>query len=173
MLKLRGVSDGLKACILCMLAKDPDSRYSLTEALHDPWLLEATKLDQAATCSHPHPPPTSPHPAPPQAPPPAAQAASNTSRGAVNKRPFKTVPSPRTTRAGTRIDTHAPIITQAAKAHPVPLVQPAIRSEKRKAQLPLHAKSRSASIGKGMALFLFKWFAHLHCVVKLRNCIAT
>lgn len=143
MLKLRGASHGLQACILKMLAIHPDSRYSMHQALCDPWLLKASKPDSFATSSYP--PPTSPPHLPSHAPP----GASNASKRAANKPAVKAVFSPRKTRAGTRIGTQASTM-QATKADPVPLEQHAIKSVNRKAQMPIHADHPSASFATGV-----------------------
>ena len=149
MLKLRGASDGVRTCILRMLAEDPDDRYSMNQALHDPWLLQASKPNHLKTSRHFHPPTNSPQPSPSHAPP-AALAATNACRRAMKKPAVKAVLSPRKTRAGTKIDTRAPI-KRAAKVQPVPLVHPAVKPIKEKAQLPIHTNRHSASLVKGVS----------------------
>lgn len=143
-LKLRKASDGLQTCILKMLAKDADSRYSMDQALCDPWLLEASKPVRFTATSHSHPSPTPPPPIPSHAPLDAA-AENHASKRAVNKSKVKTVMSPRKTRAGTSIAIQAST-KQAAKGDPVPLVQHAIKLVK---QVPLHTNRPSASLATG------------------------
>lgn len=137
MLKLRGASDGLQSCILKMLAKDANARYSMDQALCDPWLLAASKPEIL-----PHPQPTFPHHL--SGAPPAAMAVSNVSKHAVNKPAVKTMFSPRKTRAGTRTG------TQAAKAVPAPLMQHASKVVKRKAQMTIHTNCPSPSLATGV-----------------------
>lgn len=144
-LKLRKTSDGLQTCILKMLAKDADSRYSMDQALCDPWLLEASKPVRSTTSSHFH---LSPPPPIPSHAPLDAAAESHASKRALNKSADKAVLSSQKTRAGTSIAIQAST-KQAAKAHPVPLVQHAIKLVKMKAQVPLHTNRPSASLATG------------------------
>ena len=51
--KLKSRSAGLRNCILNMLAKNPDMRYTMEQALSDPWLLEASKLFNPASAAAP------------------------------------------------------------------------------------------------------------------------
>ena len=159
MLKQRGVSDGLRTCILKMLAKHPEDRYSMDQALCDPWLLKASKLN------HPE---TSPQPSLSYATP-AALAATNASRRAMNKPPARAVFSPRRTRAGTRIDIQAPN-KRAAKVHPVPLAQAAVKPIKEKGQLLIHTNRHSACLTQGVSCI---YGIGLNQVVKLHDCPTT
>lgn len=159
-LKLRRASDSLQTCILKMLAKDPDSRYSMHQALHDPWLLEACKPDSFPTSSHSHPPPTSPAHMPSHAPS-MAMTASNARKRAMNKPAVKSVK----TRAGTQASTKP-----AAKADPAPLVQHASKFVKRKAQMPIHTDCPLASLTKGVHCI---YGIFMNQVVKLHDCATT
>ena len=154
MLKQRESSDGLRTCILRMLDKDPEARYSVKEALNDPWLLEASKLFHPSPAAPPLPSPLSSasqaadaskklRTAHPQASR-AALAPSNVARRDVNRPAAKSVFSPRKTRAGTKLGFHA----SNKQGDPVPLAQHGIKPDKKKTQMAINTNHSSASKGK-------------------------
>ena len=164
-LKLRGASDGLRTCILNMMAEVSGDRYSMDQALCDPWLQKASKLNQLDTSCHFHPPTESPQPSLSHAPA-AALALTNASRFAVNKPAVKAVFSPRRTRAGTNIDTQASI-KRAAKVLPVPTMHAAVKPIKEKAQLSIHINRHSAASTQGVSCI---YGIGLSKFVKLHDC---